>query len=446
MTSLDAIADAIADVVAAATADGIAGGVTRLVAEGSLAAGARLPTVRSLARRLEVSPTTVAGAWRHLVDDGVIETRKRAGSFVAASPAPRRRSWLSGQPGRWRLDLSAGTPDAALLPEIPRAVREGGAGATRSYRGPVVLPELEEIIRDRAPFTPEKVTVVDGALDALDRVCAQVIRRGAAVIVEDPCFPPIAELVELHGGRRVPVPIDDEGLQMALTESASVIIYQPRAANPTGVTTSRRRMASLGRFVERHPDVIVIEDDSAGDIAFTPPQTLAATHAESVVHIVGFSKSHGPDLRLAAVAGPGRVIDAVVERRRLGPVWTSWTLQGALLAMLTDPAVIEQIARARSEYGRRRQGVVAALGARGLEVGGTDGINLWVPVADERDAMVALASSGIGVAPGSPFQLRPGTRPHIRVTIATVDSGWDELATLIVEAASGAPPALRSHV
>jgi aspartate/methionine/tyrosine aminotransferase len=81
-----------------------------------------------------------------------------------------------------------------------------------------------------------------------------------------------------------------------------------------------------------------------------------------------------------------------------------------------------------------------------LEVGGTDGINLWVPVADERDAMVALASSGIGVAPGSPFQLRPGTRPHIRVTIATVDSGWDELATLIVEAASGAPPALRSHV
>ncbi|MGW1994164.1 GntR family transcriptional regulator [Embleya sp. NPDC001921] len=51
---------------------------------GTLPAGTRLPTVRGLAGDLGLAPNTVARAYRELEADGVIETRGRSGSFVAA--------------------------------------------------------------------------------------------------------------------------------------------------------------------------------------------------------------------------------------------------------------------------------------------------------------------------------------------------------------------------
>jgi DNA-binding transcriptional regulator YhcF (GntR family) len=55
------------------------------VASGSVVAGTKLPTVRALAGALGIAPNTVARSYRELERDAVIETRGRAGSFIAAS-------------------------------------------------------------------------------------------------------------------------------------------------------------------------------------------------------------------------------------------------------------------------------------------------------------------------------------------------------------------------
>jgi len=53
------------------------------VKAGTLAAGTKLPTVRSLATELHVAPYTVARAYRQLEDLGVIETHGRNGTLVS---------------------------------------------------------------------------------------------------------------------------------------------------------------------------------------------------------------------------------------------------------------------------------------------------------------------------------------------------------------------------
>ncbi|GAA1518396.1 DNA-binding transcriptional regulator YhcF (GntR family) [Agromyces terreus] len=55
------------------------------VADGSLPPGTRLPTVRALAADLGLAVNTVAKAYRALESDGIIETRGRSGTFVAAT-------------------------------------------------------------------------------------------------------------------------------------------------------------------------------------------------------------------------------------------------------------------------------------------------------------------------------------------------------------------------
>jgi DNA-binding transcriptional regulator YhcF (GntR family) len=62
------------------------------VRDGSLAAGARLPTVRSLADELGLAVNTVARAYRELESDGIVETRGRNGTFVAASGDATRQA------------------------------------------------------------------------------------------------------------------------------------------------------------------------------------------------------------------------------------------------------------------------------------------------------------------------------------------------------------------
>lgn len=59
-------------------------GVMDLVARGDLIVGTRLPTVRALADDLGIAANTAARAYRELEAAGVIETRGRHGSFIAA--------------------------------------------------------------------------------------------------------------------------------------------------------------------------------------------------------------------------------------------------------------------------------------------------------------------------------------------------------------------------
>lgn len=58
---------------------------------GVLPVGYRLPTVRGLAESLGLAANTVAKAYRALESDGVIETRGRHGTYVAAAGSAAER-------------------------------------------------------------------------------------------------------------------------------------------------------------------------------------------------------------------------------------------------------------------------------------------------------------------------------------------------------------------
>lgn len=443
-TPVTASAEAVALIVGAVeerSARGIAAAVGRLVSSGALAPGARLPTVRRLAAALPSSPTTVNDAWGQLARAGVIEGRGRQGTFVTGPvrrPGPRRyRRTAPG--GRYRLDLSTGTPDLALLPDLaPMLGRLDRTALTTSYLDRPVLPDLEAAVRERLPFPAEAVTVVDGALDALDRVATLHVRLGDRVVVENPAFPPLLDLLDLLGAEVVSVPLDDAGivpadLAAALEVGPAALFLQPRSHNPTGTSMTAARAEELAALLEG-TDVLVVEDDHSGDISGAPDVSLGTWRPERTVHVTSFSKSYGPDLRLASVAGPASVIDPVVDRRLLGPGWSSRLLQGLLVELLADPAVAAVVAEARATYASRRALVTDGLRARGVRCGDGDGINLWVETPDEQATVVALASHGVAVAPGAPFVWAREAVDHVRVTVGLVASDHDEVAALIADA------------
>ncbi|HET8604432.1 MAG TPA: aminotransferase class I/II-fold pyridoxal phosphate-dependent enzyme [Marmoricola sp.] len=425
------------------SARGLAAAVSRTIRDGALRPGDRLPPIRGLARELALSPTTVSAAWSVLARAGTIRTLGRRGTVVADSSGPRDGRYRQAleHPVAFPLDLSTGVPDERLLPGLGPALRAvTTAGTPRSYLDDPVLPELHEVLVASWPYEPPALTVCDGAMDAVELVLRARVRYGDRVLVEHPTFPPLLDLLEAAGAEVVGVPLDEEGLQPAALRAAlaaapaAALVWQPRAHNPTGVATSPRRLEELARLL-RTCEAIVVEDDSASAISTAPDLTLGTVLPERTVHVRSFSKSHGPDLRLAAMSGPADLVADVRHLRQLGQGWSSRLLQRVLVHLLTDAGSIDQVAAARDEYDRRRTTFVARLAAAGVEVPGSDGLNVWVPVHDEAAALVRLASRGIGVAPGRPFTVLPERQGHVRVSVGLVRDELGRVADEVVAAA-----------
>ena len=142
---------------------------------------------------------------------------------------------------------------------------------------------------------------------------------------------------------------------------------------------------------------------------------------------------HGLDLRVGLIGGAGPLVERAARQRTFSGGWTSYLLQAALAFLLTDERSIDQVAYARTVYRQRRERFAEVLSRRQITVANRDGLGLWVPVRDERSTIVALASRGISVTPGSNFAVRRARQDHIRVAPSRVASGLDQLADTVAE-------------
>lgn len=425
---------------------GLTRAVTAAIEAGLLREGERLPPIRSVAKELQLSPTTVSAAWSTLVRRGVIRTDGRRGTTVATSgthgPTRYRRALESRAGFVW--DVATGMPDPALLPALDGVLqRVPQESRQHSYLDDPVLPQLREALRGSWPYDAEELTVTDGAMDAMDLICAVFLEPGDIVAVEHPCFPPLLDLLEACGIRTRGLAMDEQGLTVAAARRAvaarvRAVFLQPRAHNPTGICMSGQRAVDLAD-VFADTQILIVEDDSAGDVASSPAVSLGRFIPQRVMHIRSFSKSHGPDLRLAAISGPADRIAALSERRLLGQGWTSRLLQAVLFQLLCSDDTVAAIDHARDEYARRRAAVVSGLADRGVPVIGTDGLNIWLPVQDEAAALVQLAGRGIAAAAGSPFHVLPDDAAHLRVTTGLVGSDHAQFVQDLADAAAALP-------
>jgi DNA-binding transcriptional MocR family regulator len=376
---------------------------------------------------------------------GVVETAGRAGTRVRPRPAlllPRQAQHLPAPSGA--LDLSTGDPDRRLLPSL-RAALSRLDGDPVGYAGSGPLPELLEAARERlAPVKAPALTITGGALDGIERVLTAHLRPGDRVAVEDPGWANLLDLVAALGLTPVPVPVDDDGpteagLRAALAGGARAAVVTARAQNPTGATVGRSRATALRALLRRHRGVLVVEDDHAAELSPVPLNPLAGA-TDSWAFLRSVSKPFGPDLRLAVVAGDEATIARVEGRMRVGAGWVSTLLQRLVLDLWRDPSVPALVRDAAAGYAARREALLAALHARGLDAIGRTGINVWVPVADETGAVARLRDEGYAVAPGWLFRI--DAPPGLRITVSPLDQARIEpLADAVARAVRPAPGA-----
>jgi GntR family transcriptional regulator / MocR family aminotransferase len=405
------------------------------VHDGRLRAGDRLPPTRELATRLEVSRGTVATAYERLTAEGFLVARVGAGTFVAegarsAGPSAHRRTGAVRPRRSWvatpepvsvgdavPYDFSVGVPDPGLFPfdtwrRLVASELRAGANSSGRYADPAGHLGLRQAVSRYVGVSravrcdPEDVLVTNGTQHALDLVARVVLDPGDVVAVEDPGYPPAAQLFAASGMRVVPVPVDAEGLLVAALPSRTRLVYvTPSHQFPTGVAMSLQRRVALVEWAQEH-DALVVEDDYDSEFRFSTrplePLTNLDRHGR-VCYVGSFSKTMLPALRLGFVVAPPSLRSALRAARQLSDGFSPVPTQAALARFIDDGLLARHVRKASSVYATRHAAVVAALGSLpGVDlVPSSAGLHVCVrlPAAPAGTARrVAAAARRVGVA------------------------------------------------
>lgn len=420
---------------------GIARDTARLVRTGALPVGARLPALRELAYVMGVSASTLSEAWKELRRLRVLTGRGRNGTYISGSSFAPRPSRVSAQ-GHFSastLNLSLATPDLDLLPLLDAALLHGAqASGLNSYERVRILPELEQVLEPGWPFKASTMLATNGGYNAVYLTLHALVPPGSVVAIECPASMRLLDILEDLGVTIVPVTSDEHGpdpksLERALEQQPAAFVFQPVISSVTGQYCTGQRMQELGDVLA-NCDALILEDDGLGDIALAPSQSLGDRFPDRVVHIRSFSKSFGPDLRMAVLSASEALVEQVQSYRAFSAGWTSRILQSAVAWLQRDAQTQALVAKAGAVYRARRNCLAQALRDLGIEVRDGAGLSLFVPVHSEVFAQITLAAHGISVLPGESFS--PTATGHIRIATSRLSKAKaGEVAKIIKLAA-----------
>ncbi|PKL99268.1 MAG: GntR family transcriptional regulator [Gammaproteobacteria bacterium HGW-Gammaproteobacteria-9] len=406
-------------IASGSTAVEIAESIEQQIRSGFYPDGAVLPAVRSLAQQLQVSPNTVAAAYKLLRDAALIVTDGRRGTRVA-SEMPTAETQTTIPEGL--RDMASGNIDGTTLPAIEAGwLTESQSGYDVQSNDPQLLDVAGRwLAEQRIPC--QQLGIYSGALDAVERALRLRCRPGNKVIVEDPCWPPALALLASLRLKAVPVPVDEEGAMVPSTEilrSTAAVILTPRAHNPTGFCISSRRWTQWVDRLADAPDTLLILDDHWGPLSAAEPLNFSREPL-SWVYVVSVSKFLGPDLRVSVVTGTPSVLKSMHHQQTLGPRWVSLLLQrlaGRLWQKMLDSSRLSAVG---AEYLQRRSALVQGLNDLGIAVPTQgEGLHVWLPVSDETSVVQTLASLGWAIQAGSPFRLE--SPAAVRISIGNLN-------------------------
>jgi DNA-binding transcriptional MocR family regulator len=430
----------------------------------SLRAGALLPSVRQLAQTHQLSTFTVMEAYNRLVSMGLVVARRGSGYRVATRGAPASRVSASDwQPpsltATWLLSdvyadhsvpIKAGCGwlpnewvNGSGLQHALRAMSRVPAGRLADYGHPYGFAPLRERIAEQLdrrglPVDVSNVLMTQGATQALDLVVRTLLRPGDTVLVEDPGYCNLLQILKLaglvvHGVPRTPAGLNTDALEaLVAAHRPKAIFVNTTLQNPTGTTLSMASAFRLLQIAERQR-MWVIEDDVSRELAPPGAPMLAAMEGlQRVLYVSGFSKTVTPGLRCGYVVAERDVLRELARTKMAVGLTSSESIERIVDKVLLEGRHTRHVETVNERLKAAHVQIEERIDAAGLELFHRPraGLFLWarLPVEPERAGEIATAAlrDGIWLAPGSYF--RPDDAPsawfRFNVPYSNDDALW----------------------
>lgn len=446
----------------------------RLIADGTLRAGDRLPSIRQACRNHAISPITVTQAYYLLESRGLIEARPKSGYFVRARlgghlPEPEMTHPVGGStalevsdfifqildsvrdPGIVPLGSSFPSPYLFPLEKLGRFLGKAARTLDPLATATDLTPGNEELRRQLAlrylaqgaSVSPQEIVITAGAMEGLNLCLQAVTRPGDLIAVESPTFYAGLQASERLGLKVIEIPSHPrQGVSLTALEDAlrhhpiRACLLMLNFANPTGSLLDDEGKQALIRLLARH-QVPLIEDDVYAELYFgqQAPRCSKAEDGDGLVmHVSSFSKCLAPGYRLGWVAA-GRFARQIERIKLSTSLATTVPVQIALADYLKHGGYESHLRQLRRRLAEQETALVAAVeehfpaGTRLARPQG--GYFLWLELPRQVDTLLlhqqALAR-GISIAPGPIFSAKRELGHYLRLNFGHPDSARQQEA------------------
>ncbi len=435
----------------------LAAALREAVSEGALAAGARLPSTRTLATELGLARSTVVGVYEQLAVEGYIAAAPGSSHFVpsraeetrvafaAAGAAPRILSRQAALLRRIPLE-SRGMPrpfemghievDGRLMMTWKRLASRalaGRSGIAWGYGDPQGEVRLRAAIAEYLAAArgvrcrPEQIVLTAGTQQGLSLTARILLDPGAPAWVEDPCYRAAFDILSAAEARIVPVAVDAEGLDIetaaARRQPPPRLLYTtPSRQYPLGMAMPLDRRLALLAWAERH-GAWIVEDDYESEFqrpgrAF--PSLQGLDRAGLVIYLGTFSKLLFPSLRLGYAVLPEDLVQPFTAARHLTDRQSSGLTQAIVTEFILDGHFARHLKRMRAHYAERQAFLIEEIAHRLgglLEIPPVEsGMYLTASLPsgrDDRAVAASLAEVGVVTLPLSALTLATARPPAL---------------------------------
>jgi succinyldiaminopimelate transaminase len=330
------------------------------------------------------------------------------------------------------IDFGVGEPREETPVFIRRALaRAVDAEPVSTYPVAEGLPELREAIaawvarRFGATLDAHRdIVPTMGSKEAIFHLAQVVAGRGDRVAVTAPGYPVPSRGALFAGAEVIDVPLDvARGWQPdldAVDWDGVALLWLNYPNNPTAATATLELYERATALARAH-GFVVASDEAYSELWFDgdPPVSALelADHTNLVVFNTLSKRSSMPGYRSGFAAGDTELMDALRRYRPNVGVAPQTFIQRAAAAAWSDE---EHVADTRERYRAKREALLPALLAAGLQpAGGDASFFLWLRVPGGEDAeafaLRLLDERGIALAPGSFFG--PGGAGHVRLAL-----------------------------
>ncbi len=207
-------------------------------------------------------------------------------------------------------------------------------------------------------ISPEEVLILTGSSQGIELFTKISINPGDVILCETPTFLGALQTFATYQAKVVGIPMEEDGMDVAALERA-IVQYRPKFIytiptfqNPTGITMSLAKRQQLAALAAQ-TDTMILEDDPYGSLRYAGedlPSIYSLDPSGHVIHLLSFSKTVSPGLRVGAAIGNPEILRKMTVNKQGMDTHTSNLSQALIDAFIRRDRYFPHIAEIIPAY------------------------------------------------------------------------------------------------
>ncbi len=431
-----------------------------LIENKELKEGEKLPSIRSLAKKLEVNNITIVNAYKLLEQEGYIYSIKGSGTYVRKSNYNLDIPYMEDEDvelmiggvmpiSKNSINFASVSPTSEIFPieEFKHTLIEV---LDRDKGNAFLYPEINgyEPFRESISLflkenynmnvNKDEIQIISGGQQGIDIITKTLISPGDLIFVENPTYSGAIQAFKSRGAKIMGIPMEEDGIDLEILNkyikksSPKFLYMMTNYQSPTTNSYSEEKKAKLIELSKKY-NFYIIEDDFMTDLNFSDEKKLplkSMDHLDHVIYIKSFSKIFMPGVRMGFMTVPKKLFRDVLRVKHTTDISSSGFLQRALDLFLRKGNWNDHIKNTNKVYREKYNTMVKELeGLKKYDISFVQpkgGLSIWVKLPKEIDALELYNEcneNNVALVPGKIFFLDDNLYSnYIRLSFGSVSN------------------------